>query len=131
LTAPVFPDIEVLISLVLQDLAGGPEHADSETPDDLLDRLPFIRSLKVDGDRSRISDRPVLEVDVFGPSRAVAQPLSERVYERLMRVPAPHPAIDTVITVNAPRELPWGDNRIRRWSATYAFSLRRTRIQLL
>lgn len=125
----VFADPEVLVVVgLLQDLVGGDDHADAETPDDLIDRLPFIRARKIDGTRDAIYDRPVLEVDVFDKSRALAQPLSEVVFERLMRRPPAHPAIDAVYCTPSPRELPWGDGRIRRWSATYGFSLRRTRL---
>lgn len=128
----VFADPEILIVVgLLQDLVGGAEHADSETPEDLIDRLPFIRARKIDGDRDAIYDRPVLEVDAFGISRQVAQPLSELVFERLMRRPPAHPAIDAVYCSPSPRQLPWGDGRIRRWSATYGFSLRRTRMPVL
>lgn len=134
MTTPVqarFADIDVLLVLLLQDLAGGEDHCDTETPDDLLERLPFLRCRKVDGDRDRLFDRPIVEIDVFGLTRAVAQPLSEVVFEFLLRVPSPSQAIDRTYCNPSPRELPWGDGRIRRWSATYAFDLRRTKIPLL
>lgn len=135
MTAPaeaVFPDIEVVVVLLLQDLVGGADHCDTETPSDLLDKLPFIRVRKVDGFRGKLADQPVCEIDTFALKRAVAQPLSEQVYERLMGRPrSPSPAIDTTFCNESPRELPWGDERIRRWSATYGFSLRRSRLLFL
>jgi hypothetical protein len=133
-TAPVervFADVDILLAVLLEDLVGGPEHTDSETPLDLLDRLPFIRARKVDGDRDAVYDRPIVEIDVFGPLRSVAQPIAELVFERLMRKPPPHPAIDLVVCGESPRQLPWGDGRIRRWSATYGLDLRRTKMPLL
>jgi hypothetical protein len=132
-TAPVrarFADFEVLLVTVLQDLAGGEDHCDTETPTDLIDRLPFIRARKIDGFRDRLTDQPIADVDCFAPDRS-ARALADEVFERLMRQVPPHPAIDSVVCSEAPRELPWGDGRIRRWTASYGFSLRRTRIPLL
>lgn len=130
MTDPRFADIEVLLVLLLQGMAGGAEHCDTETPENLFDVLPFIRARKVGGDRDRLLDRPVVEIDAFGPSRAVVVPLADAVFELLMGKPSPSPAIDSTVCGEGPRELPWGDGRIRRWSATYAFDLRRTRLAL-
>lgn len=128
MTTAVFADIEVLLVVLLQDLAGGEDHCDTETPENLIDVLPFIRARKVGGDRDPVFDRPIVEIDVFGPSRAAAQPLAEQVFEFLMgRQPSPSTAIDSTVCGESPRELPWGDGRIRRWSASYAFDLRRTK----
>lgn len=124
-----FPDIEVVLVLLLQDLAGGEQFCDTETPADLEQLPQFIRVQKSDGDRDVNYDRPIVEIDCFGPSRAVAQPLSEDVFERLMSRPSPSPVIDMTYCSPAPRMLPWPGDRVRRWSATYAFDLRRTRIQ--
>lgn len=123
-----FANINHLLVLLLQDLAGGEGHCGSETPTDLIQHLPFIRTRKVDGDRDRLSDRPIVEVDVFGLTEDATSRLADDVFELLMRVPSPHPAIDYTYCSPAPRELPWADERIRRFSATYAFDLRRTKL---
>lgn len=122
-----FADVDVLLVLLLQDLAGGADFCDTETPDNLHELPRFIRCRKVDGDRDHLFDRAIAEVDCFGPTRAVAQPLSEDVFEYLMRKPSPSPAIDRTYCSPSPRELPWPGGRMRLWSATYAFDLRRTK----
>lgn len=131
MTQPVaarFANINHLLAFLLQNLAGGEDHCDSETPADLLQRLPFIRARKVDGDRDRLFDRPIVEIDVFDLTEAGSSRLADDVFEYLMRVPSPHPAIDATYCSPSPRELPWADERIRRFSATYAFDLRRTKL---
>lgn len=131
LTAPVTPrfaNIQHLLAFLTQDMFGGPEHTDSETPDDFTDRLPFARFMRVDGSRSALFDYPVVEVDVFSLTEAEGEPLAADLCDFLLRKPPPHPAIDLAFCDPAPRELPWGDGSIRRWNATYAFELRRTRL---
>lgn len=123
-----FANINHLLVYLLEDLAGGEEHCDSETPADLYDRLPFIRVRKVDGDRDRLFDRPIVEIDAFALTELQGQQLGDEIFEYLMRVPSPHPAIDATFCSPSPRELPWADERIRRFSATYAFDLRRTKL---
>lgn len=124
-----FADIDKLLVALLEDLAGGAGHCGNETPADLQDRMPFIRPRKVDGSRDQIFDRPVVELHVFADLRSVAVPLADQVFELLMSRPAPHPAIDAVACAPAPREIPWGDGKIRCVSANYAFELRRTKLR--
>jgi hypothetical protein len=130
-TTARFADIEVLLVGLLTGLAGGEQFCDTETPENLQDLPRFIRCRKIDGGRDHLYDRPIAEIHCFGPTRAVAQPLSEDVFEFLMRKPSPSPAIDVTYCSPAPRELPWPGARVRLWSANYAFDLRRTRIALL
>lgn len=121
-----FPDGEAAI---LDTVAAEPGVADSgtETPPDLQDRLPFVRVARVGGPDNVIDDYPLVDVDVFAATRAVAAPLAERLRQRLLAGPHRTPAgvIDRVRTTSGPVQLPWADPGIRRFGATYRAAMRR------
>jgi hypothetical protein len=114
-----FPDLEDAVIDLLADLVAD-DSIGTATPSDLEDHLPFIRVTRFGGADDRITDTASLDIDVFGSSRAVAKPLAEVARQRLLA--APHivsgTVIDTVTTLAAPTEVPWGDQQVRRWTAS-------------
>ncbi len=127
-----FPDIETLTLDVLEGLypqltEGGVRLADTETPANLQDLPVFVRVTLVTGRDDRITDRSVVDVDVFASSRAVAYAWAQDIRSRLTG--GPHRAgsgvIDRVVTEEKPRRLPWEDPNIRRFGATFRISARR------
>lgn len=141
-----FPDIETLTLDVLEGLypqltgagyAGyldgytgvytGPRLTDTETPANLQDLPVFIRVTLVTGRDDRITDRSVVDIDVFASSRAVAYAWAKDIRSRLTG--GPHRAgsgiIDRVVTEEKPRRLPWSDENVRRFGSTYRISARR------
>lgn len=122
-----FPDVERNLVHLLADLVGGLDHAGTETPGNLGDRLPYIRVRRFGGADDGISDAPVMDVDTFAGTRTAAVALAESVRDRLLA--APHHVdgvvLDHVITSTGPREIPWGGEGVRRWAATYRVTARR------
>ncbi|MFG3710886.1 hypothetical protein [Micromonospora sp. NPDC047730] len=126
MTAPRFPDVQKVLAAALAALVGGPEHTGSETPDDLQDRLPYIRVRRRGGPSDRFSDYASVEVDVFASRYDVAEPLAEAVRELLTGTPITvgRAVIDRITCPNGPVERPWGPG-VRRFGATYRVVSRR------
>lgn len=135
-----FPDMEKLVILGIEqafpvlaaDVNGGRLHVDTETPDDLesvaTDTAPFVRVGRVAGADDRITDRAILDIEVFAPTRQAAYALSEAL--RTWVLSAPHRVagvgvIDKGFTEVAPRSLPWDNEKVRRSGGTYRISARR------
>jgi hypothetical protein len=122
-----FPDIETAIMDLLEDLVGTDSIGTSTTPD-LGNLLPFIRVTRFGGADDRITDTARVDIDVFGATRPDAYPLAETVRQRMLA--APHTVngvvIGTVTTDAAPTEVPWDDQLIRRWTASYQVKARRS-----
>lgn len=128
-----YPDIEdVLIDVI--ELLRPDLGVDSETPSDLQARLPFVRVTLVTGrDDGRgwnpagTSDYSVVDIDVFAESRQSAYACAQDLRSRLTA--GPHRfgevVIDWVRTEEKPRVLPWEDDNIWRFGATYRTSARR------
>ncbi len=129
MTLPViarrFPDMNIVFRNVIAELVGSDQNIGPEAPDDLADRPWFIRARRIDGGSDEFNDFPTMEVDVLAPTYAVGEPLAERVRQWLTRRRA-SPLIDRIECPNAPRELPWGDGRMRRFGATYDVVARKT-----
>ena len=77
------------------------------------------------GGRGVVSDRPTVEVQVYAATYAQAQSLSERICEWLCGPPPPIPQLDKVTCDGGPREIPYGDIRIRRFVTSYQLTTRR------
>lgn len=122
-----FPDVERALLDLIAPLLGSAEQTGTETPADLQQRLPFGRVTRVGGPDDGISDRAVVDVDVFAATRSQAYDIAESVRQLLLA--APHAVagvvLDSVGTIVGPRELPWADENVRRWSATYRAVARR------
>lgn len=119
-----YPNIEQLARITIGDLFPSGSTG-LVTPGDLEDRLPFGRVRRVGGaDTDPFTDAARVAVDVFSLTYAEGAPLAEDVRQRLRTAPDP---FDRVFTVTAPIEVPWADgSAVRRWTATYGITLRRT-----
>ena len=75
---------------------------------------------------------PVVDIDVYAPTRARAKMVASAVQMVLLCYPwsvglgsGEHYVIDSVTCDIAPRKMPWDDESIRRQGAQYTLSLRR------
>ncbi len=121
-----WPDIQVVLRGIIAPLVGGIENVGPQTPADLNTRAMYVRAVRTGGPNDELDDLPSVEIDVFAPTYAVAQPLAEDVRQLLMRRRV-SPLIDKVLCNRGPVELDWGDATMRRFSGTYEFVLRRHR----
>lgn len=128
----MYPDIENVLIDLLERLfpALAPtdvRHVDTETPADLQGALPFVRVMLVTGADDGLTDRSVVDIDVFANSRDTAYAWSTDIRSSLTG--SPHrvgsDVIDRVVTEEKPRQLPWADESVRRFGATYRISARR------
>lgn len=131
---PTFPSIEQILVKWIRDRVG--VHVMTELPHNFQDPdgpthlLPVIVVDRISGaelDGSPIIDRPVVDVDCYGSSRAQAQGLAEQVRHEL-RWTLPGSRVDGVVftrtrTVVGPRSLPHANPKIRRYSANYELLL--------
>ena len=101
------------------------DHLGTSTPDNLEQRLPFLRVRRIGGyDADPFTDRARISVDVFAGSYADGVAKAEAVRQRYRSGPYP---FDRVDTVTGPVETPWSDGSdVRRWTATYLMSSRRS-----
>lgn len=126
-----FVDVEKALMDLFADLVTDPADVVTVIPDDLQTRLaadrPVIRVRVVGGSDDRISDHPRVDVETFGPTRAVSKPLAETIRQRLLAGGhrTAHGVIDRATTEVGPQEIPYDDPDVRRWSATYRLSTRR------
>ena len=118
-----FCDIEMAVIQTLTDLAPG----GTVTPPNLDTSLPFLRVTRIGGPDTRFIDTARIDVDAFDDLRADAYALAEAVRQRLLNVPHIVAAgrLDSVITDSGPHEVPWGDTKVRRFTASYSISSRR------
>lgn len=105
-------------------------HVDEVPPPDLALCLPFVAVSKIDGNDDAVTDRSVLDIDVWDETRNDALGLAERIRARLIRYPhrvgeGSVVIIDFVLTETAPRRLPWADEGIHRFGSTFRISARR------
>lgn len=119
-----FPDV-VRLLVGAMEVWTAPDRTGPETPDDLQTRMPYIRVMRAGGSRDRLNDYPTVSVDVFASSYSVAQALSEDIDQWLAGPPPPIPELDRVVHDVAPRQLPWGDERVFRFQAQYTVVTRR------
>lgn len=100
----------------------------TETPDDLQDRLPMARVMRIGGgdDTFRL-DHPAVDIDVFHTTRLSAARLADQVREslyRLQRHGAFGAAVVTEVATRAgPRWLPYDNTSLRRYGATYRLAV--------
>jgi len=126
-----FPSIETLMALWLPTQVGVHVTAESWadfTGDPPAGELPLIVLDRVSGaDLDPKMDRPIIDIDVYGRTRAEAQDLAEEIRFAL-RDTLPNLIVDNVVftrtrTIVAPRSLAHGNPLIRRYSATYELVL--------
>ncbi len=124
LTTPFlrFPDVQ---RILVADLAQFGSTA-IETPEDLNDRLPFVRIVRTSGGSGRISDTARVDIDVFAGTYLAAEQLAEQIRQYLCGPPPGPHFLDRVDCLIGPRELPWDDDGlVRRWGAEYEATTRR------
>jgi hypothetical protein len=128
LDLPPFPDVERVVADAFADVAtSAAAEVVTVLPADLQSALPIIRVRRLGGGDDRWTDRPRVDVEVYGPSREVAKPLALSLQARLLSFPIAtgHGVIDRVSTEVGPQEIPYTDQDIRLFPATYRLSLRR------
>lgn len=134
-----FPSIEKLLCSQLQTATG--VHTLTELPHDFqdvdgpIDLLPVIQVDRISGaDLDWKMDRPIVDIDCFGPNRQVAQDLAEAVRsfirfvlpgQRIV-VAGKGVVVTRVRTVVGPRLLPHANPQVRRYQANYEFVLHPT-----
>jgi hypothetical protein len=130
LQAPFRDETQAVLNIIKAYFAAaGPQqrtiYTGDRTPTTFEGKLPFIRADRVGGaTRDRVSDRPVVDVDVYASTRSDAKAIAQLVEQLLMS--APHP-IDNCAVLMAPQRVEWaeGTGDIRRFYASYHLSLRR------
>lgn len=120
-----FPDVERVLKELLNGMATG--GAGIETPANLQDRLPFIRIRNLGGPNDGITTYPTVDIDVFSSTRDTGYGLAEDIHQLLLTQHnrTASGQIDFVETEVSPVEMPWADDNVRRFFATYRLSLRR------
>lgn len=96
-------------------------------PADLQSHLPFVRLGDIGGNDNGLTDRPLIDVDVFHSSfreaRAMALALQQRLLAYPLRVGSM--IIDEVHTAMRPHDVPWEDDQVFRQYSSYQISARR------
>jgi len=131
-TPEQFPDVELLLCRILEQLVG-PDDVDTVAPDDLQVRKHFLRVVRVGGPNDGITDFAAVEVDAFAPDRGAAIDLAGKSMQllagegpngRFHRVDGR--VLDKVRATRGPVERPWSATRsVRRFTASYEVSARR------
>lgn len=100
----------------------------TETPggDEFVESLPIIRVVRSGGDSTWTVDNPIVDVDVFAPTRDASRKLAELVrdwFNDLRRQSVGGVSFTLVKPLMAPRWLPWGDTiPAWRFGASYALT---------
>lgn len=118
-----FVDVETALMDLLSDLGT----TGTYTPNSLVSSLPFIRIMRIGGSDDRFFDLARISIDAFQTTRPLAYALAESIRQRLITGPnvtAPG-VLETALTDVGPHEIPWGDTKIRRFTADYTISVRR------
>lgn len=124
-----FPDVEEILAVLLEPLAGGEKYTGTETPANLQELGRFIRVRRGGGFSDRLNDYATVDIDAFHTSyRTGVKPLAEAVRQFLTAGPHRHGpvVIDRITCTSAPVEQPWAPG-IRRMLATYRTVARRYR----
>lgn len=91
----------------------------------------YIAVETIGGPRDYFQDSPLIDIDVFANSRALAKSVSETVsdlllgYPKTVLVEGRRFTIDRVGVVRRPVKEPWDDENVRRQGATYQLTVRR------
>lgn len=128
MTTP-FPDLEkglVLWARSQTDLVGA---SDTTTPTATTGwpaTLAYVRPVVLGGPGDGVTTAAVVELDVFSRTRNKARDTCAELVERLApRVRVGSAMIDHVTTRVSPRQLPWDNTEIKRFTATLVITTRR------
>lgn len=128
---PIFPDVEAAILARLLQVDG--TQGGTYLPADFKLRIAggFWRVYRSGGTRNWLEDIPTIGVDLFAPTRTIGRIVAEQGDQLIAATPwhvtvnGDVVGIDSVIYSTGPREVPWGDDGVRRWVADYRPVLRR------
>jgi hypothetical protein len=133
-----YPDTEeALMDLIVfwyPELATDPAdaslfHVGANWPDvpDILAMLPLVRVRNIGGNDDRITDHPLIDVDVLHLTFNQARDLARGIQGRLLGYPhrVGSVVIDKVRTAMRPHDVPWDDDRVSRFYASYQLDARR------
>lgn len=127
---PFAPAEDVLLDLLIAGFPDDIKGSGTQLADVDAEHTPFVLAQRVGGPSTRLNSYPLLDLEVFAPTRAAAVSLSERIsafllgYPRSVETGGRFVVIDMVEETRPPVELPWDDN-MRRIGATYQISVRR------
>lgn len=100
-------------------------------PPDLQDTIVagdfFARVADIGGNDDGLTDRPLVDIQVFGSTYKGTRDLAKGIQSRLLGYPwrVGSTVIDKVRTAMRPHEVPWGDDRITSFYSSYTVSARR------
>lgn len=125
-----FVDIEKAVMALLDrdvELLAG--KSGTELPPITNATFPYARIQRLPGRRSLLVDRPVVDIDVFAVGTA-GKSLQEDIEAALASYPRGVAVGDRFVKLElvssmGPRRLPWSDDRVRRYAATYQLRARR------
>lgn len=101
--------------------------ASVETPNTLLQSLPFVQVTRIGGGDDYITDSAIVDLDIFSTSRANASALARLVHDAMMHLR--HTAvggvlIDHVETETGPMWVNYQDENVQRYVSTYRIESR-------
>ncbi|MFC6885291.1 MULTISPECIES: hypothetical protein [Actinomadura] len=122
---PPYPDAEDVAAALLDDLTT--EQVVIVTPEDLQDRLPLQRVLRIGGSDDQLTDTARIVVDTYAATSAEARTLAEQTRQRFGRRRARTSAgiMDRATTEVAPHAVPHPNPQVRMRTAIYRLRLRR------
>lgn len=123
-----WPDIAYVLSDLLADLFPADHVWRGRTPPNLEELLPLCRIRRIGGAAiDQITDRPRVDVDVYGDTYPKARDLAMACEQRILSYP--HRTVNGVLDWAepevGPREVPYSNTAVRLITATYLTSLRR------
>lgn len=106
---------------------GGDYRTGRVFPPALLSKLPYVRVRDIGGNDDGLTDAPLIDVDVFHQTFDQARDLAKGIQAQLLAYPhrIGSVTIDHVETAMRPHDVPWDDDRIARFYASYTISTRR------
>ena len=96
-------------------------------PPNVQQNLPFCRITDIGGNDDGLTDRPLIDIDVLAGTFADARRLAVGIQARLLGAPwkAGPVVLDNVRTAMRPHSVPWDDERVHRYYASYVVGVRR------
>lgn len=125
-----FPDVELMCREMLTDLAP----TGVETPSDLGEDGAYIRAVRTGGADDGITDRPIVGITTYAPTRAASWALTRELQQRLLaaggtvvQVGDEPVLIDRVMTFTGPLENPDQNPNVRAVPTYFVIEFRRPR----
>lgn len=130
-----YPDIEKAVrAILLRDFATdlpGEQNVATDFPA-TNEPLPFVRIEELSlGERTKLTYKPVVEIEVLATGRDTAKSLIGRIDARMLDYPlsvvisSGLVVLDMVTVPVVPAQRPWDSPQVRRYAGTYKFSVRR------